>query len=90
MKTQEMTEIKALVLLPELKSPNSKYIPRHPLLIGGSVKMEGRWTAEEVLSFCERQAKAQGFAPCELDIEYSYVDGEGDYFTAQIEGKEEA
>lgn len=54
MKTQEMTEIKALVLLPELKSPNSKYIPRHPLLIGGSVKMEGRWTVEEVLSFCER------------------------------------
>ena len=85
MKTYEVTEVKAVVLLPELKSEGSTYVPRQLLFRNGSVTLKGRWSADKVLSYCKMHARMQGYAPCELDIEYSYVDGEGDYFTAQIE-----
>lgn len=89
MKTQEWTEIKAIVLFPELKPAGGTYIPRQLLFSNGTVSLKGRWSADKVLSYCKMHARMQGYAPCELDIEYSYVDGEGDYFTAQVEDKVE-
>lgn len=87
MKPYEETEIKAVVLFPELKSEGSTYVPRQLLFRNGSVKLKGHWSAAKVLSYCKMHARMQGYAPCELDIEYSYVDGEGSYFTAQVEDK---
>ena len=89
MKTYEVTEVKAVVLFPELKSEGSSYIPRQLLFRNGTVQLKGRWSAERVKSYCKMHARMQGYAPCELDIEYSYVDDEGDYFTAQVEDKAE-
>nr|DAT11817.1 MAG TPA: hypothetical protein [Herelleviridae sp.] len=57
MKTYEVTEVKAVVLFPELKSAGSSYIPRQLLFRNGTVQLKGRWSAERVKSYCKMHAR---------------------------------
>lgn len=85
MKTQEMTEVRASVGFPSLTPPNSKYIPKQCLFRNPSITLKGRWSEESIRRYCVSQAKKQGYSHVTLDIEYSYLDGEGNTLTVNLD-----